>query len=147
MDKVTNNWRDLRFVHPYNKFEWSVIMIIKFEIEVPKTKEKLVLKKLKGIVSDFGTIKFDKIEAADDIWDVCDLVKLRFLESKYKILKINEFRHTMKVVVENGSHIRFGESKCNKNDNYDYSIGKWLAVCRAMKWRDLEEKMVEMLSE
>lgn len=49
------------------------------------------------------------------------------------------------VLVNRGGKIKIGKSKCHKEDKFNREIGEALAICRAMKWRKLENELLESL--
>lgn len=42
-------------------------------------------------------------------------------------------------------NIVYGIAKCHKDDEFNYNTGYALAICRAMRWKKLEEELLESL--
>lgn len=86
--------------------------------------------------------------------------KIKFLETEYELFKkldrmISEnIKHYETVILKpkeitaicyTNKKVKIGKAKCRENDVYIYRLGEAIAICRAMNWKDMERKFIELL--
>lgn len=110
--------------------------------EKAKTLLMEYLNKHKNLFTGFT---MEVIDAKTNIEDIMLAIERRCAERKIEYQRFYNSKEYC-IVVEKQKSFLFGKAKLYSQDNFDISVGKCLALCRAMGWEDLEHSLINGLS-
>lgn len=89
----------------------------------------------------------ERVKKEKTLEEVFDEIQRRFVESDFYIDCENDQGNLTLLVIGHPilSKVNIGKAKCRPSDTFDRVIGHYLALCRACKWKDLEQEILSKL--
>lgn len=118
------------------------VNVSKTDVEIAKQKFEKLVRDNRDLFFGYLGIKIEKSCLTTS--DCARKINSKFRNVEHKMICT---KREVYIMIKHGGKIKIGNAKCKKCDTFNYNVGEALAICRAMKWNELEDELLESLRE